>query len=199
VKVLCVGRNYAAHAREMGASAPKEPVWFLKPDSAIIADGDAIELPAGVGAVHHEAELAVRIGSPARRVDEAAARACIDAYTAANDVTARDLQEAAKRDGLPWTRSKGFDGFLPLGHWLPAEDLQALDVRLAVNGEVRQSASTREMTWSAAQLVSLASQWTTLHPGDILLTGTPQGVGPMRRGDVVAVQVGKAKVSNPVV
>ena len=197
-----MGRNYARHVRELGGTAPTEPVWFLKPDSAIVGEGDPIHVPSGIGAVHHEVELAVRFGTAARRVTTKDAVRHIDGITVANDVTARDLQEAAKKAGLPWARAKGFDTFLPLGPWTSAagRDLQALELVLRVNGEVRQHGWTRDMTWPVAELVALASQWTTLRPGDILLTGTPEGVGPMRPGDIVEADVvGVAKVRNPVV
>ena len=201
VKVLCVGRNYARHVREMGGPASASPVWFWKPESAIIQDGQPIELPPGIGAVHHEVELAVRIRRRARRVAAADAGKLLDAFTVANDVTARDLQEAAKKAGLPWTQAKGYDTFLPLGPWqsIGSHDLQDLQLRLTVDGQVRQQGSTADMTWNVAELVARASEWTTLEPGDILLTGTPEGVGPMVAGNVVTAElVGVAKVSNPV-
>ena len=201
MKVLCVGQNYAKHVRELGGAAPEAPVWFWKPDSAIVADGQAIELPAGVGAVHHEVELAVRIGREARRIASSAALRHLDGVTVANDVTARDLQAAAKKAGRPWAQAKGYDTFLPLGAWAPLPaDLQALRLRLTVNGTVRQDGATRDMTWPVAALVSLASQWTTLRPGDVLLTGTPDGVGPLAAGDQVVAEVaGLARLRNTVV
>jgi len=201
MKVLCVGRNYAKHARELGNAPPEQPVWFLKPDSAVVGDGDAVELPAGIGSVHHEVELAVRIGRAARRTTPAAALGHVDAITVANDVTARDLQEKAKKAGLPWDQPKGYDTFLPLGAWHPlaGHDLQALRLRCTVDGAVRQEGATADMTWGVADLIALASQWTTLRPGDVLLTGTPDGVGPMPAGSVVTCElVGIAKVRNPV-
>ena len=202
MKVLCVGQNYAKHVRELGGAAPESPVWFWKPDSAIVADGAAIELPEGIGSVHHEVELAVRIGRDARRIDAASALRHLDGVTVANDVTARDLQAAAKKAGRPWAQAKGYDTFLPLGAWQPlgGRDLQALRLRLTVNGELRQDGRTADMTWPVAELVALASQWTTLHAGDVLLTGTPDGVGPLAAGDVVGAElVGVAKLRNPVV
>lgn len=201
MKVLCVGQNYAKHVRELGGQAPQAPVWFWKPDSAIVGDGAAIELPPGVGAVHHEVELAVRIGRQARRIDAAAALRHLDGATVANDVTARDLQAAAKKEGKPWTQAKGYDTFLPLGAWAPVPpDLQALQLRLAVDGHVRQQGTTADMTWSVAQLLALASQWTTLNPGDVLLTGTPDGVGPLVAGERVEAEVvGVARMVNPVI
>lgn len=201
MKVLCVGRNYLGHVRESGASPPAAPVWFWKPESAIVGDGDAIELPRGIGAVHHEVELAVRIGRRARRLGPGEGLGHVDAATVANDVTARELQEAAKRGGLPWAQAKGHDTFLPLGEWRPAAglDLQAVRLRLTVDGTVRQDASTAGMTWPVAELVRLASAWTTLEPGDVLLTGTPEGVGAMAPGqEAVAEAVGLARIRNPV-
>ena len=202
MKVLCVGQNYAKHVRELGGTAPESPVWFWKPDSAIVADGEAIVLPSGVGAVHHEVELAVRIGREARRIATKDAARHLDALTVANDVTARDLQTAAKKAGRPWAQAKGYDSFLPLGAWVPLanRDLQTLRLRASVNGQLRQDGATKDMTWPVAELVALASQWTTLRPGDVLLTGTPDGVGPLVAGDKVEAEVvGVAKVRNPVV
>jgi 2-keto-4-pentenoate hydratase/2-oxohepta-3-ene-1,7-dioic acid hydratase in catechol pathway len=205
MKVLCVGRNYARHARELGQAVPESPIWFWKPDSAIIGEGEPIVLPAGIGDVHHEVELAVRIGRDARRIDGAEALEHVDAFTVANDVTARDLQQQAKAKGEPWARAKGFDTFLPLGAWQPFRvrdgvDLQALDLHLAVDGQVRQAGSTSDMVWSVAALLAKASTWTTMRAGDILLTGTPEGVGPMRPGQkVVCELVGHVRLQNPVV
>ncbi len=202
VKVLAVGRNYAKHAREMGAAPPAAPIWFWKPDSAILADGEPIRLPARIGAVHHEVELAVRIGKRLRGATSAEARKAVHGVTVANDLTARDLQEAAKKAGLPWAQAKGYDGFLPLGPWAPADglDLQALRLRLWVGNDLRQDGSTADMTFGVAELLSRASAWTTLQPGDILLTGTPEGVGPLVAGrDVLCELDGLARLRNPVI
>lgn len=201
MNILCVGQNYVKHVRELGGTAPTAPVWFWKPRSAIIGDGDAIELPHGIGAIHHEVELAVRVARSARRIAPQDALRHLDAFTVANDVTARDLQAAAKQAGRPWAQAKGYDTFLPLGAWQPLDvDLQALRLRLTVNGTVRQDGATRDMSWSVAELVSQASQWTTLNPGDVLLTGTPDGVGPLQTGDRVEAEVvGLARLVNPVV
>lgn len=201
MKVLCVGQNYAKHVRELGSTPAASPVWFWKPDSSIIGDGDAIELPSGIGAIHHEVELAVRIGTRARRVAADDALRHVDGFTVANDVTARDLQAEAKRAGRPWTQAKGYDTFLPLGAWHAVDvDLQALHLRLRVNGTVRQDGATRDMTWPIADLLAQASQWTTLNAGDVLLTGTPDGVGPLQAGDRVDAEVvGLAHVRNSVI
>ncbi len=192
MKVLCVGSNYAHHAREMGHATPASPVWFWKPESAVVGDGHAVHLPAGVGAVHHEVELAVRVGADGRP----------DAFTVAVDVTARELQQAAKEAGRPWTQAKGYDTFLPLGPWQDARgvDLQDLRLRLTVDGAVRQEGWTGDMTWDVDALLREAATWTTLEAGDVLLTGTPEGVGPIEEGqEMVAEVVGHVAVRNPVV
>lgn len=196
-----MGRNYARHAREMGGPTPAAPLWFLKPDSSLVGDGEAVVVPPGIGAVHHEVELAVRIGRAARRVAAGEALRHLDGVTVAVDVTARDLQAAAKRAGEPWTQAKGHDTFCPLGAWHPIDrDLQGLRLRLTLDGQVRQEGSTADMAWTVPDLVARASQWTTLRPGDILLTGTPEGVGPILPGqEMVAELVGVARLRNPVI
>ena len=202
MKILCVGRNYARHAAEMGGPSPSAPVWFWKPESAIVGEGDAVVLPAGVGEVHHEVELAVRIGKPARRVAGPDGLSHVDAFTVAVDVTARDLQAEAKAKGEPWARSKGFDTFLPLGTWQPSAgvDLQHLGLRLSLDADVRQQGSTSDMTWGVGALVAKASLWTTLKPGDVLLTGTPEGVGPLRNGQAMLAEIpGRVRLQNPIV
>lgn len=201
MKVLCVGRNYARHVKEMGGTSA-EPVWFWKPDTAVVQDGDAVVIPPGIGAVHHEVELAVRVGKSLRRASPSETLRHVDGVTVAVDVTARDLQDAAKKVGGPWDQAKGYDTFLPLGPWHPLHaglDLQDLRLRLSINGHVRQDGHTRDMTWPVAELLARASQWTTLAPGDVLLTGTPEGVGPIAAGDKMEAEVvGVARVRNPV-
>jgi 2-keto-4-pentenoate hydratase/2-oxohepta-3-ene-1,7-dioic acid hydratase in catechol pathway len=200
VKVLCVGRNYAKHVKELGGTSDV-PVWFWKPESSLVQDGEPVRVPAGVGSIHHEVELAVRIGRTLRRGKASEALRHLDGVTVAVDVTARDLQNEAKKVGGPWDQAKGYDSFLPLGAWQPVagRDLQDVRLRLTVNGQARQDGSTRDMTWPVAELLARASQWTTLAPGDVLLTGTPEGVGPIVPGDrMEAEAVGLARVRNPV-
>jgi 2-keto-4-pentenoate hydratase/2-oxohepta-3-ene-1,7-dioic acid hydratase in catechol pathway len=197
-KVVCVGRNYADHAAEHGAEVPAEPLLFLKPSTSVIGPQDAIKLPPQSNQVEHEAELAVVIGAPgAHRVDRAAAVRAVFGYTCANDVTARDLQRS---DGQ-WTRAKGFDSFCPLGPWIETDvDVTDLEVRCEVGEEVRQLGRTKDMVFDVPALVSYASHVMTLLPGDVLLTGTPAGVGPLLGGDVVTVRVERiGTLSNPVV
>jgi 2-keto-4-pentenoate hydratase/2-oxohepta-3-ene-1,7-dioic acid hydratase in catechol pathway len=198
-KVVCVGRNYADHAAELGNEVPKEPLIFLKPSTSVIGPNDAIRLPPQSKQVEHEAELAVVIGvgpGPARRLDRAAAEKVIFGYTCANDVTARDLQKA----DVQFTRAKGFDSFCPLGPWITTGlDVSDLEVRCEVGDEVRQLGRTKDMVFDVATLVSYVSHVMTLLPGDVILTGTPAGVGPLTAGDTVTVRVeGIGELTNPV-
>ncbi|HWP37981.1 MAG TPA: fumarylacetoacetate hydrolase family protein [Gemmatimonadales bacterium] len=193
-KIVCVGRNYAEHAKELGNVLPDRPLLFFKPPSAIIGDGDAIVLPPESRQVEHEGEIAVVVGKRLRRASESEARAAIGGITCANDVTARDLQ---KTDGQ-WTRAKGFDTFCPVGpRVLPADQvapLEALEVTCRVNGEVRQHGRASDMAFSIPFLLSYISSIMTLEPGDLVLTGTPAGVGPLTAGDVVEVEVSSVGV-----
>lgn len=185
-KIIAVGLNYRSHAAELGMAVPDEPVLFMKPPSAVIADGEAIILPPSYGQIDYEAELAVVIGKTARGVGVDEAAAYVLGYTCANDVTARDLQ---KQDGQ-WTRSKSFDTFCPLGPWVeslaPTPDSL---VELVLNGEVRQSAPVSDMIFSPLELVAFISGVMTLEPGDVILTGTPPGVGALNAGDKVIVKI----------
>lgn len=195
-KIICVGRNYVDHAREHGVDVPEIPMLFLKPPSSLIGPRMPIRLPPQSEQVEHEAELAVVIGRRGRWIAPNDARDHIFGYTIANDVTARDLQ---RRDNQ-WTRGKGFDTFCPLGPWIETE-LDPYDrlITCRVNQDVRQMASTRDMVFSVQQLVAFASSIMTLEPGDILLTGTPAGVGPLVAGDVVQVSIeGIGELTNPV-
>lgn len=196
-KIVCVGRNYVAHAAEFGFEVPKEPLLFLKPSTAIIGHGDQIRYPAGVERLDHEAELAIVMGRLASRISEEDAAAAILGYTCANDVSARDYQAS---DGQ-WTRAKGFDTFCPLGPWIDTEfDPSAAQVRARLNGETKQDGDTADMVFKPAFLVSYISHIMTLLPGDIILTGTPDGVGPMNPGDRIDIEIsGLGRLSNTVV
>jgi len=185
-KVVCVGLNYRAHIAEMGHEFPSEPVLFLKPSTSVIGAQQTIPLPAGVGRVDHEAELGVVIGRRTHNATPEEAAANVLGFTCGNDVTARDLQ---KRDGQ-WARAKGFDGFCPLGPWIETDvDPADLAVECFVNGDRRQSARTSDMLFDPFELVSFASRVMTLVPGDVILTGTPGGIGPLHHGDVVEVRI----------
>jgi 2-keto-4-pentenoate hydratase/2-oxohepta-3-ene-1,7-dioic acid hydratase in catechol pathway len=186
-KIVGVGLNYRDHAAEMKKSLPDEPLLFLKPPSAVIGPGERILLPPESSRVEFEGELAVVIGSISRRVSPGEARRSILGYTCGIDVTARDLQ--AK--DVQYTRAKGFDTFAPLGPWIETgADPEDLTIETYVNGERRQASSTRELIFSVETLVSFVSNVMTLLPGDVILTGTPAGVGELRPGDVVEVRIG---------
>ena len=195
-KIVCVGRNYREHAKELGNDVPAEPLIFLKPPSTVIREGQPIVLPRLSQQVEFEGEIGVVIGRPLRRGSEADARAAIAGIVAVNDVTARDLQ---KRDGQ-WTRAKGFDSFCPVGAMGPApSDLATLTVITRVNGKERQRASAAEMVFGIPALLQYISAVMTLEPGDLVATGTPAGVGPLAEGDAVEVEIeGVSRVSNPV-
>ena len=199
-KIVCVGRNYAEHAKELGNPMPKEPLIFLKPASAVIGDGEAIMLPLQSQRVEHEGEIAVVIGARLRRVSESEALKGVAGITCANDVTARDLQ---KTDGQ-WTRAKGFDTFCPVGpRVVPLTelgDLAKLEVQCRVNGQARQDGKASDMAFPIPMVLSYVSHIMTLEPGDLVLTGTPAGIGPLVAGDVVEVEIsGVGVLRNPVV
>jgi 2-keto-4-pentenoate hydratase/2-oxohepta-3-ene-1,7-dioic acid hydratase in catechol pathway len=195
-KIICIGRNYVAHAKEHQAEIPEVPLLFLKPPSALIGPGEPIILPPQSQQVEHEAELVVVIGKRGRWIAPEEASDYILGYTIGNDVTARDLQ---RRDGQ-WTRAKGFDTFCCVGPWIetdfdPADNL----ITCHVNDDMRQMASTRDMVFGVRQLIGFASSVMTLEPGDLLFTGTPSGVGPLLPGDQVEVTVeGLGSLTNPV-
>ena len=195
-KIVCVGKNYREHAAEMNSEAPDEPLLFLKPSTSVIGSGDPIDLPWQSEQVEHEGELAVVIGRMCKdisidRVDEV-----VFGYTCANDVTARDLQ---KSDGQ-WARAKGFDTFCPLGPWIQTELSPAdADITVRVNGEQRQHGGIDAMVHDVPAVVSYVSSCMTLLPGDVILTGTPEGVGPLTDGDSVSVGIsGIGTLTNPV-
>ncbi len=196
-KVVCVGRNYAEHAVELGNEVPKEPLLFLKPNTSVVGPDDGIVYPTLSKDVQHEAELAVVISRLCKDVPAERANDVIFGYTCANDVTARDLQ---RTDGQ-WARAKGFDTFCPLGPWIETDiDASDLAVTCTLNDELRQSGRTKQMIFDIPTLVSYITQAFTLLPGDVILTGTPAGVGPMEPGDEVAVTIeGIGTLSNRVV
>lgn len=195
-KLVCLARNYAAHAAEWGLGVPEEPMLFLKPSTAVIGPNDPIRLLPISRRVDYEGELAVVIGRIARYVRAEDAARYILGYTCANDVTLRDLQRADEQ----WARAKGFDGSCPLGPWIQT-DLDPTDVRIEtrLNGEIRQAAQTSDMVFGVATLIEHITTFMTLLPGDAILTGTPEGVGKLSPGDVVEVEIdGIGTLSNPV-
>lgn len=199
-KVLAVGKNYADHAAEFDGEVPPEPLIFLKPNTAVIGPGEPIVRPVFSQDVQFEGELAVVIGRICRKVPAELASQVIFGYTVANDITARDLQ---RRDGQ-WARAKGFDSFCPLGPWivthLSVEEAGDLSLVTSVDGEVKQDAGTSQMVYAIPDLIAYISAFTTLLPGDVILTGTPAGVGPILAGQRVSVEIdGIGTLTNPVI
>lgn len=196
-KILCVGRNYRAHAAELGNEVPAAPLLFFKPPSALLADGRAIELPPESSRVEFEGEIAVLLGRRLRHASDDEARDAVSHVLPLNDVTARDLQ---RTDGQ-WTRAKGFDTFCPVGAPVPVAgiDLDALEVVTTVDGHERQRGRAGDMVFSIASVLAYASRIMTLEPGDLVTTGTPEGVGPLTEGVTVRVEIpGVGAVTNPV-
>jgi 2-keto-4-pentenoate hydratase/2-oxohepta-3-ene-1,7-dioic acid hydratase in catechol pathway len=195
-KIVCVGRNYVEHAKELGNDVPRVPLIFMKPPSSITFSGEAIILPPQSAQVEHEAELVVVIGKRGRYITAEEAKSYVLGYTIGNDVTARDLQ---KTDGQ-WTRAKGFDTFCSFGPWIDTDfDPSDAVVTCRVNGQMRQMASTRDMVFNVGTLVAYISSVMTLEPGDLIFTGTPAGVGELRDGDEVVVEIeGLGVLRNPV-
>ena len=200
-KVVCIGRNYAEHIKELGNQTPDKPVIFIKPASAIVPSGGTIVIPNYSDDCHHEIELAVLIGQSAKNVTAAEALGYVSGYAVALDLTLRDVQSAQKSKGLPWEIAKAFDTSCPISDFVPAgqvTDPQKLQLKLTVSGEVRQDGNTRDMMRSIAELIAAASSYFTLEEGDILLTGTPSGVGKIASGDQLEAsieQVGKLNVA----
>ena len=196
MKIVCVGRNYREHAKELGNDVPKEPLIFLKPQSSVIGNGDSIVLPPQSKQVEFEGEIGIVVGSTLRRATSTEARSAVRSVVAVNDVTARDLQ----RSDSQWTRAKGFDTFCPVGEAVPApDDLSTLTVVTRVNGQERQRATGSEMVFPIPDVLAYVSNIMTLEPGDLVLMGTPAGVGKLSPGDEVEVEVvGHSRVRNPV-
>jgi len=201
-KVVCVGSNYAKHIKEMGSATPSEPVVFIKPESAICELRQPLSLPADKGEVHHEVELAVLIGATLKQASEAHVAQAIAGYGVALDLTLRDVQSKLKQAGQPWEKSKGFDNACPLSGFIPASefsgDPQNTELKLTVNGEVRQHGTTADMIHKILPLIAYMSHFFTLRAGDVILTGTPEGVGPLRSGDQLDISLAGQDISTRV-
>ena len=192
-KIVALARTYRKHAEEMHAELPPDPVLFLKPASAVIHDGGTVVLPTRSQDVHHEVELGIVIGDRCSHIPEEGALDHVLGYLLGLDLTARDVQAEAKKKGLPWSIAKGFDTFATLSPIIPQDavpDPHDLDLELRVNGQVRQSSNTRNMVHSVARIISFVSDIMTLERGDVILTGTPEGVGPVVDGDVLEASLG---------
>ncbi|WP_409523661.1 fumarylacetoacetate hydrolase family protein [Nitrincola sp. MINF-07-Sa-05] len=191
-KVVCVGRNYAEHAKELNNPIPSEPILFIKPSTSLLDMAQPFSLPEGQGCIHFETELALLIGKTLTKADEQTAADAIVGVGLALDMTLRDLQSKLKEKGQPWEKAKAFDGSCPVSAFIQTEkvgELTDIPLRLSVNGEVRQDGSSAQMLNPIVQLISYISQWFTLQPGDIVLTGTPAGVGEAKSGDELLVEL----------
>ena len=191
-KILCIGRNYAEHIRELGNEIPSAPVIFMKPASSVIGEGGTIVIPPYSSDCHHEAELALLIGKGGKEIPPEQVMEHLAGFGVAIDLTLRDVQAELKKKGLPWEIAKGFDTACPLSAFVPPErvgDPQDLSIRLSVNGELRQDGSTALMIHSIPAIVSYMSGIFTLEPGDVILTGTPAGVGPLKAGDQLVAEI----------
>ena len=191
-KILCIGRNYAEHIKELGNETPEAPVIFMKPSTSVIFEGESVVIPSYSSDCHHEAELAVLIGKGGKNIPAAQAREHIAGYGVAIDLTLRDVQAELKKKGLPWDIAKGFDTACPLSDFVEAQtvtDPQNLQIRLTVNDQLRQNGNTSMMIHTIPAIISHMSGIFTLEPGDVILTGTPAGVGPLRFGDRVVAEI----------
>ncbi len=187
-KIVCIGQNYAAHIREMKAEVPSSPVFFLKPTTALVENGGDVVLPSISNDVHHEVELTVLIGKECRSVSREVAYEYIAGYGVGLDMTLRDVQNDAKKKGLPWTLAKGFDTSAPVSEFIPSGDVAdpgTLSLRLKVNGTIRQQSGTNDLIFSVNTLIDYISRFVTLERGDIIFTGTPQGVSKVKSGDTL--------------
>ncbi|MBN2730865.1 MAG: fumarylacetoacetate hydrolase family protein [Balneolaceae bacterium] len=196
--IFCIGRNYQKHARELGNSVPDEPMVFLKPASSLIGDGESIQLPAQSNEVHHEVELVIAIGKKGKNIPEQDARDYIAGYGLGIDVTARDIQQKAKDRRHPWSMAKGFDTFAPISTFMPIQpntDFSSMDISLAVNGTIRQQGNTVNMIFPVTTLISYLSTIFTLNPGDLIFTGTPEGVSPIKSGDSICATLNNGEIT----
>jgi acylpyruvate hydrolase len=202
-KILCLGRNYPEHAKEMQASVPTTPVVFMKPSTAILSNNEPIAVPSISHNVHHEVELVVLIGKSGKSIPKSKAADYIAGYGIGLDMTLRDLQADAKKQGLPWTIAKGFDGSAPVSNFIPKDqivDPHDLTICCRVNGTTRQQSSTRSMVFSIHHIIEYISSVFTLERGDLIFTGTPEGVGEVNKGDLIEAEIiGYTKITHPVV
>lgn len=196
-KILCVGQNYAQHAKEMKSEVPSSPIFFLKPPTAIVRNGGTVVLPSISNEVHHEVELTVLIGQGGKDIPKESSLQHVAGYGIGLDMTMRDIQDQAKKKGMPWTLAKGFDTSAPLSEFAPAASVRnpnALDIQLTVNGAVRQASSTKNLIFSVETLVAYISRFLTLERGDVIFTGTPEGVARVNKGDLLEATLKDSRV-----
>lgn len=188
MKIICIGRNYAEHAREMKSDVPTEPVYFMKPDTALLKDGEPFYYPDFTKDLHHEIEIVLKISKAGKHIDQKFAHKYYDEIGLGIDFTARDIQQVCKQKGLPWEKAKAFDHSAPLGSFVKKNkfaDPNQIGFELKINGETRQAGHTKDLLFSFDQVIAYVSQFVTLKTGDLVYTGTPEGVGPVKTGDVL--------------
>lgn len=191
MKIICIGRNYADHAKELNNALPEKPVWFMKPDTALLKDNEPFYMPGFSNDMHYECEVVLRIGKAGKHIGEEFAHKYIDQISLGIDFTARDLQEEKKKKGLPWEEAKAFDGSAVIGRWVPAADVAfPFTFTLEKNGQTVQNGNTADMIFSPASVIAYVSQFVTLKVGDLIYTGTPAGVGPVAIGDTLTGKLG---------
>ncbi|MCC7302932.1 MAG: fumarylacetoacetate hydrolase family protein [Bacteroidia bacterium] len=196
MKIICIGRNYSEHAKEMKSELPSEPVFFMKPDTALLKEGAPFYLPDFSREIHHEIELVIKISKAGKNIGEAFAHKYYDEITLGIDFTARDVQARCKEKGLPWEKAKGFDGSAPIGNFIKAtgEEVQEMKFRLDINGKTVQSGKSSDMIFSVDKIIAYVSGFVTLKVGDLIFTGTPEGVGPVKEGDLLEGFLGERKL-----
>lgn len=196
MKIICIGRNYSEHAKEMKSEVPTEPVFFMKPDTALLKDGAPFYLPDFSREIHHEIELVIKISKSGKNIGEEFAHKYYDEVTVGIDFTARDLQMKCKEKGLPWEKAKGFDGSAPVGRFIKGtgDEVRGMNFKLTVNGKTVQSGKSTDMIFSVDRIIAYVSRFVTLKVGDLIFTGTPEGVGPVREGDYLEGYLGDMKL-----
>ncbi len=201
-KILCIGQNYRAHIAELKGEAPPDPVIFIKPATALIANGADILVPPGLGRVDYEGELAIVIGKKCKGVERSKALDCVGGLAVFNDVTARDMQSRARKAGMAWDMAKGMDTFAPMSEprdFKEVPEVHSLSIQTRVNGVLKQNGNTADMIYPVEELIAYITRYMTLEAGDVIATGTPEGVGPIKDGDVVEVEIpGVGRLSNRV-
>ncbi|WP_409307745.1 fumarylacetoacetate hydrolase family protein [Pectobacterium sp. B1J-3] len=201
-KVVCVGSNYSEHIKEMGSATPTEPVLFIKPETSLCDLRQPVAIPKNLGSVHHEVELAVLIGTPLKQANEERVARAIAGYGVALDLTLRDLQSEFKKAGQPWEKAKAFDGSCPISGFIPVSefvDPQQTELSVKVNEEIRQQGNTRDMITPILPLIAYMSRFFTLRAGDIILTGTPKGVGPIQSGDMLKITINDRSLNTRII
>jgi acylpyruvate hydrolase len=197
MKIICIGRNYAEHAKEMKSEVPTEPVFFMKPDTALLKDGEPFYFPGFTNDLHHEVEIVIKINRAGKHIAEQFAHKYYEEIGLGIDFTARDLQQLCKQKGLPWEKAKAFDSSAPVGTFVKKNelgDLNAISFHLEINGNTVQKGNTQDLLFSFDKIIAYVSQFVTLKTGDLIFTGTPEGVGPVKRGDVLAGFIGDKKM-----